>query len=390
MTMPIVISNDFFLEVMRGNVSGFASREIVGTVPAVAGTYDIWNAGVDTNKVITQVATAAILYVSSSSAADITQSVTITGLDANYDVITETIALNAADGRTRVAGTKAFLRVNSVTLSAACAGIVYVYYLSAVTAGVPDDLTKVQAAVAIAALQAYNAIYTVPRNKNLYLTSVRYQSTASAGAHDVVLSIIRKLYGGTNVNVKQIKYLDLGNTNYTDGQVDFGDQPILFPAKSEFRVQAALAGGTAMVMAFMANLVEETISVVPSTVTVMDKAAYLAYLAAGGPLTLASQNYWLIGLDAVPTTPPASANLDDVLCTITGTTSYKVAADTDVVFDPAYFVSGKLVTTSKKAVLTIMRCVDSGGTVKYVLAPNNTIVDLGSGLKKTTKIQYLA
>lgn len=390
MSLPIVMTNDFYLEVARGNVTDFAAREIVGTVPAVAGTYDVWNAGIDANKVITKVATAAILYVSSSSSADITQSVIITGLDANYDVITETIALNTTDGQTRVAGTKAFLRVNSVALSAACAGNVYVYYVSAVTAGVPDTKSKIQAMVAIAALLAYNAIYTVPRNKNLYLTSLRYQSATSTTTHDVIITVNRQLYGGANVAVKQIKYVDLGTTNYVDGQVDFMDQPILFPAKSEFRIGAALAGGTAMIMAVMCNLIEESISVVPTTTAVVNKAAYLAYLAAGGPLTLASQNYWLIGLDEEPTTPPSSVNLDDVLCTITGATNYRVAADTNVAFDPAYFVSGKLVTTTKKAIVTIMRCVDSGGGVVYVLAPVNTVVNLGSGVKKVTNISYLA
>jgi len=386
MSLPIVMSNDFYLEVARGNVTGFASREIIGTVPAVAGTYDVWNAGIDANKVITQVTTAALLYVSSSNAGDTTQSVTITGLDANYDVITETIELN---GQTRVTGTKAFLRVNGVELSAACAGNVYVYYVSAVTGGVPDTKSKIQAMVAIGDLVAYNAIYTVPRNKNLYLTSLRYASAASTTAHDVVLSVIRKIYGGSNVTVKTIKYTDLGTTNYTDAQVSFTDQPILFPAKSEFRVQSALAGGTAMVMNVLCNFIEESISVTPSTVDVIDRAAYLAYLAAGS-LTLSSQNYWLIGLDEEPSAPPSTVNLDDVLCTITGATNYRVAADTNVVFDPAYFVSGKLVTTTKKAIVTIMRCVDSGGGVKYVLAPVNTVVNIGSGTKKVTSISYLA
>lgn len=385
MSLPIVMSNDFYLEVARGNVTDFVSREIAGMNAAVGGTEDIWDQGGS----ITQVATAALLYISSDAAGDITQTVTITGLDANYDEITETIALNGADGRTRVAGTKTFLRVNSAVLSAACTGNVYVYYLSVVTAGVPDDATKIQAKILATALQAYNAIYTVPRNKNLYLTGLHFRSTGSTTTHNVILSVIRKLYGGANVTVKTIKYLD-PSSSYIDEQYQFTDQPVVFPAKSEFRVAAGLAGGTALEIALLANFIEESISVVASTTTVMDKTAYLAYLAAGGPLTLASQNYWLIGLDAMPTTIPSSANLDDVLCTITGATNYRVAADTDVVFDPAYFVSGKLVTTTKKAVLTIMRCVDSGGTVKYVLAPTNTIVDLGSGNKKTAKIQYLA
>ena len=383
MSLPTVIANDFYLEVARGNVTGYTAREIVGQNAAVGGTEDIWDQGGS----ITQVATAALLYISSDAAGDITQTVTITGLDANYDEITETIALNGADGRTRVAGTKTFLRVNSAVLSAACTGNVYVYYLSAVTAGVPDD-AKIQAKILATALQAYNAIYTVPRNKNLYLTGLHFRSTGSTTTHNVILSVIRKLYGGANVTVKTIKYLD-PSSSYIDEQYQFTDQPVVFPAKSEFRVAAGLAGGTALEIALLANFIEESISVAPATTTVINQATYAALLTTRRQ-TLASQNYYLIGMDEVPTALPSSFNLDNLLATITGATNYRVAADTEVAFDPAYFVSGKLISTTKKALLTVMRCVDTAANVDYVLAPVNTVVDLGSGVKKTQKISYLA
>jgi hypothetical protein len=150
-----------------------------------------------------------------------------------------------------------------------------------------------------------------------------------------------------------------------------------------------LAGGTALNIAVEAKFVEEAVTVVPTTTTVINQATYAALLTSRGT-TLASQNYYLIGLDEVPTALPSSFNLDNLLATITGATNYRVAANTEVAFDPAYFVSGKLISTDKKAILTVMRCVDSGATVDYVLAPVNTIVDLGSGLKKTQKISYLA
>ncbi len=384
MSLPTVIANDFYLEVARGNVTGYTAREIAGMNAAVGGTEDIWDQGGS----ITQVATAALLYISSDAAGDITQTVTITGLDANYDEITETIALNGADGCTRVAGTKTFLRVNSAVLSAACTGNVYVYYLSDVTAGVPDDATKIQAKILATALQAYNAIYTVPRNKNLYLTGLHFRSTGSTTTHNVILSVIRKLYGGANVTVKTIKYLD-PSSSYIDEQYQFTDQPVVFPAKSVFRVAAGLAGGTALEIALLANFIEESISVAPATTTVINQATYAALLTTRSQ-TLASQNYYLIGMDEVPTALPSSFNLDNLLATITGATNYRVAADTEVAFDPAYFVSGKLISTTKKALLTVMRCVDTAANVDYVLAPVNTVVDLGSGVKKTQKISYLA
>src|ERR1035437_7239858 len=100
MSIPVVTLNDFYLEVVRGNVNGFAIREIVGQNIAVGGTEDVWNAATSVTT-ITQFATAALLYVSSGSASDDdTHTVTITGLDATYDEITETVVM---DGETAVA-----------------------------------------------------------------------------------------------------------------------------------------------------------------------------------------------------------------------------------------------------------------------------------------------
>ena len=379
--LPINVTNDFYFEVNRGNVENFNAFELVGTNAAVGETEDIWNSG----GTITQASTAAVLNVSSSDALDIDLAVTITGLDANYDEITEVLTTAHADGQTKVTGTKLFLRVNSVTISSAPVGKVYVYYASDITAGVPDTASKIQAAIDIAGTKAYNAIYTVPRNKNFYLTSVRYRSTGSTTAHDVIISAIQKLYGGANVTVSEIKYVDLATTSFTDEQVSYIDKPIIFPAKSEIRFAAGLAGGTALNISLLANFICETIEVLPSTVTVINKAQYLAQLTAL-TRTIASQNYWLIGLDEYPTQLPTSVDLNDVLTTIVGKTSYTVNADTKVAFDPKYFVSGKLITTTKPALVTIMRCVDSSAAVTYVLAPVNTIINL----KNVKNIEYLA
>jgi len=183
--------------------------------------------------------------------------------------------------------------------------------------------------------------------------------------------------------------LDLGTTNFIDEQISFTDAPLVFPAKSKFKLTAGLVGGTALDIAIEAKFIEEAITVAPATTTVINKATYLTTLTSRGT-TLASQNYYLIGLDEVPTALPSSFNLDNLLATITGATNYRVAANTEVAFDPAYFVSGKLVSTTKKALITVMRCVDTAANVDYVLAPVNTVVDLGSGVKKTQKISYLA
>lgn len=381
MSLPMIMCNDFFLEVARQDVTNFASREIYGWNASVAGAgEDIWNYGGS----IAQITAAALLCVSSTAVADAALAITVTGLDANYDEITETFALDATDGQVLANSTKAFYRVNSVSMPVAPAGLVYVYYGTTAGGGtgIPADLTKIQATVDIAGVQAYNAIYTVPRNKILYMTNLRYKSTASDTTHAVVLSIIRKLYGGVNKTVKVEKYVDLGNTDYVDEQIQITDQPIVFPPKSEFRMTASLVGGTLLNISVLASFVEESLEVADSTIRVYDKTAYLA--AYTGPVSLVT--YYLIGLDEFPTTIPSTFVLADLLATITGeTTNYTVAADTEVAFDPAYFTSGKLIQTTKKAVLTLMRCIDAVAGVYYVVAPQNPMFSLGN----CKKVKYL-
>jgi len=387
MSLPTTMVNDFYLEVVRGNVTGYTAKALLALNADIdAGTEDVWNQGGS----ITVVSTAALLYVSSTAAADAALAVVITGLDQNYDEITETILTATPDGQIRAAGTKAFLRVNSVTMPVAPAGKVYVYYICAAGGGtgIPADLTKVQAAVDIAGTQAYNAIYTVPRNKNWYLTSLRFRSAGTLVAHDVAIDIIKKVYGGSDVTVETLNYANSATTTtYTDEQFQCNDQPRLFPAKSLIRVQATLgAGGSNLNLAMELNFIEEDIVVTDSVVDVIDKAAFIARMALTGAV-ISSQNYWLIGLDELPVTYPTTAALGDVLTTITGTALYKVAADTEIIFDAAYYAdSGKLIITDKKAVLTLMRCITDAAVVYYVLAPNNTMFSLGN----VKKVKYIA
>jgi hypothetical protein len=67
-----------------------------------------------------------LVEVLSSDALDITQTVTVYGIDRNGNRVSEAIALNTTDGTTVVAGTTYFDYVESARLSAACVGTVTV------------------------------------------------------------------------------------------------------------------------------------------------------------------------------------------------------------------------------------------------------------------------
>jgi hypothetical protein len=126
------------------------------------GAEDIWDAGAT----LTQFAAAADVHVSSSSAADTTQTLTINGLDANGNAQTKTVVL-AGQTETAVAGT--WTCIFSASLSAACAGDVYVYEDDTVVAGVPQTAAKFKAKIPIAALKTFMAVYMIPTGHTGFL-----------------------------------------------------------------------------------------------------------------------------------------------------------------------------------------------------------------------------
>jgi hypothetical protein len=71
-----------------------------------------------------QLAVADKIEVLSASAADITQTITIKGIDNSGNLITETIVLNTSNGTTAVTSTATFRYIDQVSVSASCAGVI--------------------------------------------------------------------------------------------------------------------------------------------------------------------------------------------------------------------------------------------------------------------------
>jgi len=122
---------------------------------------------VDAGGLYTPMSTAAAVHCSRSAVADTTQTLTLTGLDAAGAPQVETKLL---EGRTEVVVPGTWSAINSCSLSAACAGDVYVYIDDTVTNGVPDTSTKVRAKILIADTVTHMAVYTVPAGYDLLLT----------------------------------------------------------------------------------------------------------------------------------------------------------------------------------------------------------------------------
>jgi hypothetical protein len=156
--------NNFALKVQLGQVRGVYSINKFGENPSIDTTSDpedIWDFGGLYN-----FSTSAIIDTISGSDALDSINVTIEGLDANWDVVVQTVTLL---GQTKVPLPTSLIRVyrafnaNGVNLL----GDVYIYEDTAIVGGVPTDASKVRAFIKASANQTEMLIYPVPNGKTM-------------------------------------------------------------------------------------------------------------------------------------------------------------------------------------------------------------------------------
>jgi hypothetical protein len=179
------------------------------------------------------------MTVSSSSASDTAagtgaRTVLITGLDANYDVITDTVTMN---GQTAVTTTKSFLRINNMLVATAGtglanAGIIYIGS-GAVTSGVPAVIYNV---IAVGYNNATSSQYTVPAGYTGYLIIARISLAQDTGTS---LITARTRFVGTN-GIPITGPLVVANNNIST-------QPFPYPLSiaEKTRIQGEAIGGAA-------------------------------------------------------------------------------------------------------------------------------------------------
>jgi len=159
----------FYLQVARNQISFHKSNFKFGFNADVDDSLEtVWAQG----GLYSYLASASVLKVSSSSTADTSagtgaRTVELSGLDTNYDEISETVTLN---GQTAVNTTNEFLRINRMVIRSAGsgeqnAGVIYAG-TGTVTTGVPANK---YATIAIGDNQTLMALWTVPRGYTAYL-----------------------------------------------------------------------------------------------------------------------------------------------------------------------------------------------------------------------------
>ncbi len=232
-------SEPFELQVAQGQIAyhehiyKFGQNSVVGN-----SVETIWQQG----GLYSYPPSATTMTVSSSDTNDTSagtgaRTVQISGLDGDYNEISETITLN---GQTAVTTSNSFLRVNrGLVLTAgsggANAGIIYVG-TGTVTLGVPANVyTTINGDGTNQSLQAF---WTVPANYNAYIYQTNISTGNSSNTPAVLKTLLVARPQGGVFNTKEIIVLTDGNhlQNYSF--------PITLTEKTDIEFRAESSSGS--------------------------------------------------------------------------------------------------------------------------------------------------
>jgi hypothetical protein len=176
----------FELQVSRNQIMGHETVSIFGYATAVSTSFvAVW----ENNAAYVFPTVASTMLVTSSSASDTAVTILITGLDANYARISESVTLN---GTTAVSTTNSFFRINSVITTAGNAvGIMYVKNAGGTT----------YAQVNAGNGKTNMSIYTVPAGYTLYGYQIDAWSSTSvtSGVYATFRALVTNTAGVNNV-----------------------------------------------------------------------------------------------------------------------------------------------------------------------------------------------
>ena len=199
--LPVLIK-DFFFEVTEGKVAGYSSQHKFGENLGIPnGSFeDVWSVGGD----LTYLTVAQTVHLISSNAGDNqasttgARSVTITGLDASFNVQTETINLHATVGTTASdSTTNTYIRIFRASVEDAGAyGVTNIGKIDVIE----DGGSSIQASIAAGSGQSQGTHYTIPSGKTGYIKRI---SISVDSGKDVDIEVLRR--SGADITVAPTK-----------------------------------------------------------------------------------------------------------------------------------------------------------------------------------------
>lgn len=226
-------NEDFYLSVARGDIGDVIPVNKFGHNSAVGIT--AWETVWDGNNTYTYIDTAGTATVTSSDSDDNGGTVKVSGLDANYQLIDETLTIGGS------AGTKSFYRVFRAQMVTANTGTE-----NQGTVTVTVD-SKSAAIISPEIGQTLMAVYTIPRGYKGYLLQV---DTGSSKDLEHEIRFVIKHNGG----VWNTKSYHTQRGGFTALKFEI---PIEIPAEADVEVKAIASATSSVSAGFEILLVED-------------------------------------------------------------------------------------------------------------------------------------
>ena len=213
-------------DIVKGNIWNESSVNIFGFNREVGTAFEtVWNDGGP----YVYPASALAMSVVSTSAAD-TMDVLISGLDINYNAITETVTLT---GTSAVTTSTDFFRINTaIILSGSNVGNITISNSGTKYAFIETDLGTTQ-----------SSVYTVPAGHSLYLFRIDANSATANGQKYLFIRNVVTTGGRT---------LRVSEATFSTSQVSYDRQvPFKIVEKSDFHFEAKSSSSTNEISIFM-------------------------------------------------------------------------------------------------------------------------------------------
>lgn len=218
-----ISAKPFYLDVVQGNVTGYSFNHKFGAVPSMSQNTlgSVWDVD-DTLYPWTALDTPAVVNVERNNVADEGKTITVQGLDSNYNFVEEDIIISGAD----TVGSTLFKRVNRCFVSGD----------SGTNTGDIDIEAGAAGGTTVARIQAGNgqtlmAVYTVPAGKTAYMLQL---NSSAADDTDCTISLFKQL-----VDTGIFRIQDTFEMQRGGGSVNQAFQaPITFVEKTDIDVRA--------------------------------------------------------------------------------------------------------------------------------------------------------
>ena len=220
-------SEPFELQVSRGQIPGHSVRNLFGTNPAIGTTFVTpW----ENDGALPLLGAEQNLSLVSTSASDTSVSILVSGVDVDFDPVSEVVALN---GLTPVVTAQKFFRINDlITVSGNAVGDVTASYSGTVYAKIIAGRGRNQA-----------AIYTVPTGHSFYLG--RIDAFTATANNDTKIMTFRN-----QVTLSDGRVFDVAQTSFTSRMDIARIMPFKVSAKSTIEFQLKMSGQTADIGVF--------------------------------------------------------------------------------------------------------------------------------------------